>query len=49
MSRTHSLMVLSVALFFSALAAIASVAPAAALDVSPTYPTGEECGCKFGV
>ena len=49
MSRNHSFSVLSVALLFSVLLAIASVKPAAALDVSPTYPTGEECGCKFGI
>ncbi len=48
MSRLHSLSILSVALFFSALAAIVSAQPAAALDASPTYPNGEECGCKFG-
>ena len=49
MSHIHSLTVLSVALFFTALVAMASVKPAAALDVTPTYPTGEECGCKFGI
>ena len=49
MSRIHSFKVLSVVLFFSALVAVASVKPAAALDVVPTYPTGDECGCKFGI
>ena len=48
MSRFHSLSVLTVALFFSALIAVASSRPAAALDASPTYPNGDECGCKFG-
>ena len=48
MSRFRSLPVLTVALFFSALIAIASTRPAAALDASATYPNGDECGCKFG-
>ena len=49
MSRFHSLPVLTVALLFSALIALAGARPASALEVVPTYPTGDECGCKFGI